>query len=82
MAAIRPATWLRADAVVHGRARAARANREALCEAGRGVCGTHREQLLRGTHVLVVLAGEGTGGQDLSSANDTRKMPTAAVADG
>ena len=60
----------RAHAVVDRRARAARADREALGDAGRGVRGAHREQLLGGAHVLVVLAGERACGQDLVGERD------------
>ena len=60
----------RAHAVVDRRARAARADREALGEAGRGVRGAHRQQFLGRAHVLVVLAGERARGQDLVRERD------------
>ena len=60
----------RAHRVVDRGARAAGADREALREAGRRVGGAHRQQLLRGAHLLVVLPGERARGEDLVGERD------------
>ena len=54
----------RAHLIVHGRARAARAQGEALRDARRRAHPREREELLVRTHLLVVLPGEGPGGED------------------
>ena len=68
----------RAHRVVDRGARAARADREALREPGRGVRGAHREQLLRAADVLVVLPGERARGEDLVGEARRGRCPSAA----
>jgi hypothetical protein len=59
-----------AHRVVHGRARAACADRKALRQPGSHVGRSHREHLLLRPHVLAMLAGERARSEDLVGEAD------------